>query len=426
MRPIVIFGIIIVIFTGFAVPSLAVGNGITGITIDRANCNGRGLVDVSFVVDGEPRFVTVVSANGTADVKDVSSFGVGSFAVSMRYYRDPSIEPEDIITLTVSLGTSPWSGVYGRQTIYFRCTDGEGVTPAIEARNDRYSMPRNVPTILDVRLNDRSALPLIPRTGIRRQPNYGVVVVNEDNTLTYTAGQDYIGIDSFTYRICDISLLCDEATVTLDIFNRAPICDADANNLTTVWSPNHELVEIEVTGSDPDNDPITIIIDSIQIYDTEGGDGNTAVDYTIEGGLVRAERSGSGDGRLYELTVSITDIWGDFCTGEAYIFVPHDKQDTYTGDIINDSDVTTIDSNTVISTDEDFVDLSTEGEMNTTSPETGTEDTNNSPDQDETGDLPGNGYGRDQALRGSENNMGQGSANNNGNGNSNGNGNGNP
>jgi hypothetical protein len=142
--------------------------------------------------------------------------------------------------------------------------------------------------------------------------------------------------------------------------------------------------------------------------------------------LVRAERSGSGDGRLYELTVSITDIWGAFCTGEAYIFVPHDKQDTYTGDIINDSNVTTIDSNTVISTDEDFVDLSTEGESNTTSAETSTEDTNNSPDQAETGDLPGNGYGRDQALRGSGNNMGQGSANNNGNGNSNGNGNGNP
>jgi hypothetical protein len=44
------------------------------------------------------------------------------------------------------------------------------------------------------------------------------------------------------------------------------------------------------------------------------GDGNTNVDWQIDGPLqasVRAERSGHGSGRIYELTVTCTDASGN-------------------------------------------------------------------------------------------------------------------
>ncbi len=55
------------------------------------------------------------------------------------------------------------------------------------------------------------------------------------------------------------------------------------------------------------------------------GDGDTSPDAIIDGDkvLVRAERSGSGNGRVYRITFKATDEAGASCQGSVPVVVPH-------------------------------------------------------------------------------------------------------
>ena len=59
-------------------------------------------------------------------------------------------------------------------------------------------------------------------------------------------------------------------------------------------------------------------------------DGNTSPDGFLSSPLsnkakVRAERAGTGDGRVYRLHFTATDTHGGTCSGTATVSVPHDK-----------------------------------------------------------------------------------------------------
>jgi hypothetical protein len=105
-----------------------------------------------------------------------------------------------------------------------------------------------------------------------------------------------------------------------------------------LWPPNHKMATINalVTVTDPiDPDPLVILesITSNEPDDAPGsGDGNTVDDIQdAEFGtedyefLLRAERSGKGDGRIYTITYRVTNFTGNTSTGTATVTVPHDK-----------------------------------------------------------------------------------------------------
>jgi hypothetical protein len=93
---------------------------------------------------------------------------------------------------------------------------------------------------------------------------------------------------------------------------------------------------------DPDGDAVTIVITRIlQDEPTLGtdkddndegrGSGHTDVDASGVGtsqASVRAERAGSGDGRIYEIRFTATDARGGTCLGTVLVGVPHNKKDT--------------------------------------------------------------------------------------------------
>jgi hypothetical protein len=57
-------------------------------------------------------------------------------------------------------------------------------------------------------------------------------------------------------------------------------------------------------------------------------DGNTPIDGGGVGtstGWVRGERSGKGDGRVYEILFTATDPAGASCSGSVTVGVPHDR-----------------------------------------------------------------------------------------------------
>jgi uncharacterized repeat protein (TIGR01451 family) len=120
------------------------------------------------------------------------------------------------------------------------------------------------------------------------------------------------------------------ASTTLTV-NHNPVC----TNLTAgpqLWPPNHKLHQVTVTGAtDPDGDPWTTTITSVTQDEplNDVGDGNTSPDAfpgaASDQALIRAERSGTGDGRVYVLHVSVSDGVGGHCTGTAAVSVPHDQ-----------------------------------------------------------------------------------------------------
>jgi hypothetical protein len=91
-------------------------------------------------------------------------------------------------------------------------------------------------------------------------------------------------------------------------------------------------VTVSIAGmTDPDGDPLTTRIVSISQDEPllGGGSGNTCPDGKGVGtssASVRAERSGTGDGRVYRVSFASSDGKGGQCTGSVRICVPHDQR----------------------------------------------------------------------------------------------------
>lgn len=111
--------------------------------------------------------------------------------------------------------------------------------------------------------------------------------------------------------------------------NAPPDCSAAVPSVASLWPANHGLRAITVEGvTDPDGDPVTIVIDSIhQDEPVQGsGSGSTAPDGSGVGtstASVRAERAGGGDGRVYHIGFTATDGNGGSCSGVVKVAVPH-------------------------------------------------------------------------------------------------------
>ncbi len=122
-----------------------------------------------------------------------------------------------------------------------------------------------------------------------------------------------------------------EATVTVED-QEPPIITSVSANPNKLWPPNHKMVPVVLAVDASDNcDSVCQIISAESNEPVNGlGDGNTntAPDWVITGDLtvkLRAERSGTGSGRIYTITVECTDQSGNSSTDTAKVTVPHDK-----------------------------------------------------------------------------------------------------
>jgi probable HAF family extracellular repeat protein len=114
---------------------------------------------------------------------------------------------------------------------------------------------------------------------------------------------------------------------TLWQVSRPPDCGMARPDVPVLWPPNHKLVPIHIVGiSDPDNHPLAITITGVtQDEPVNGrGDGNTSPDAVLQenGVLLRAERAGAGNGRIYRINFRADDGFGGVCTGSVSVVVP--------------------------------------------------------------------------------------------------------
>ena len=113
--------------------------------------------------------------------------------------------------------------------------------------------------------------------------------------------------------------------------NNPPSCLNAQSSISSIWPPKHVMSDVMIQGvTDPENDPLSIMITSIyQDEPTHGlGSGDQSPDGTGVGtdkATVRGERSGSGDGRVYHISFTADDGKNGMCNGEVMVSIPHDQ-----------------------------------------------------------------------------------------------------
>jgi len=127
-------------------------------------------------------------------------------------------------------------------------------------------------------------------------------------------------------------------TVELQVIDSTAPTLAPVTNKTILWPANHELVDIQIVANASDDSGLPVQLTASVTSDeavSSLGSGDTAPDWTPvtinqDTGEIslqlRAERSGSGDGRTYEVTIVAQDAAGNSSTATVQIIVPHDKR----------------------------------------------------------------------------------------------------
>jgi hypothetical protein len=121
-------------------------------------------------------------------------------------------------------------------------------------------------------------------------------------------------------------------TVAVQVLNvnDPPACGAARPLSPVLWPPNHKLVPVQIAGvTDPNNQNVTIRVTGVtQDEPVNGlGDGDVSPDAVLQGNdlLLRAERSGTGTGRVYRVNFTADDGDGGTCSGSVNVTVPHSK-----------------------------------------------------------------------------------------------------
>lgn len=146
-----------------------------------------------------------------------------------------------------------------------------------------------------------------------------------------------IGTHGVTLRVTDQAGETDTDQVVITVLDTTPPNLTLAVSPAVLWPPNHRMVAAEVAWQvadlcDPSAAARLMTATSSEPDDMVGdGDGRTTGDIagadigTPDGEvLLRAERSGTGSGRVYELTYSAVDASGNSASAVTTVTVPHD------------------------------------------------------------------------------------------------------
>jgi hypothetical protein len=121
-----------------------------------------------------------------------------------------------------------------------------------------------------------------------------------------------------------------------------PVIESLSVSPDVLWPPNHKLIPVitSVDVSDNCDSSPTVALVSITMnesdetmtfdpaYDSTIGDGNTIDDIHVDANgniSLRAERSGTGNGRIYTITYAATDCSGNSSTADVIVTVPHNQ-----------------------------------------------------------------------------------------------------
>ena len=116
-------------------------------------------------------------------------------------------------------------------------------------------------------------------------PANGSVMVNPDGSIDYTPDADFSGIDSYTYRVCDVDGECATATVTVTVsaVNDGPDAVDDSGS-----TGEDTTVTVDVLGNDTDIDdgldPASVTVTGAPANGSTNVNPDGSIDYTPDAG----------------------------------------------------------------------------------------------------------------------------------------------
>jgi len=174
-------------------------------------------------------------------------------------------------------------------------------------------------------------------TAPTNQSVVATLLTNEPVTITNNGGSPAYTFEnngSFTFEFIDAAGNKGSAVASVSNIDKVAPTLSISVDKAILTTPNHKLVPIHVTVNADDaggSGVASVILTSITSNenDNELGDGNTTGDIQeAEFGtsdtsfLLRAERSGTGTGRIYTITYTITDFAGNTNSASATVTVP--------------------------------------------------------------------------------------------------------
>ena len=146
-----------------------------------------------------------------------------------------------------------------------------------------------------------------------------------------------LGTHTFTLTVTDPGGLSSTATTHVTIRDTTPPTLSVSLSPNVLWPPNHKLVPITATlqvSDTCDPNPRVVLVSVTSNEPDNGlGDGDTPND--IQGAIVgtddrsfllRAERSGTGTGRIYTVRYRARDASGNVTFATADAKVPHNQR----------------------------------------------------------------------------------------------------
>ena len=184
------------------------------------------------------------------------------------------------------------------------------------------------------RFSVTTVIPRTPTIGVRwlvdgQQKGVGSTFVFDSALYTSsTHTVQAVARDTTTMVRSDpANLLSETVPWSVTVVGSRPDVSRAKPTVSLLWPPNHRMERVSIVGvTDADNDPINITINRIiQDEPTNGlGNGATCPDAQISGSTawLRAERSGSSNGRVYTILFTARDAHGASTPGSVRVEVP--------------------------------------------------------------------------------------------------------
>jgi microsomal dipeptidase-like Zn-dependent dipeptidase len=312
-------------------PAGPYNEGTTSVTLTvtpTQSCDGpTSCTGTVTVVDKTPPSITC-PANVTTECTGSSS-ATASFA-------NATVGADNCNGTVILEGCSPTSGssfALGNNTV--TCSARDDATPANQGScnftvtvQDTTKPSIACPAPATIECTGNRSASFTPVAATAADSCAGVTVSNPP-TATFP-----LGTTTLNYGVIDavgLSAACTSSVTVTD--TTKPVITSLSASPASLWPPNHKMKAITVSATATDvcsSSPSVCQITGISSNEPENGlgDGDTAPDWQITGPLtanLRAERSGTGTGRIYTLQVMCTDQQGLSTVGATTVTVAHDQ-----------------------------------------------------------------------------------------------------
>ena len=270
--------------------------------------------------------IVTLSDNTNVAPTFTAPLGIGSvLKFELEVDDDKETSQPDEVVITVVENSQPVADAGPDQTVDEGTLVTLNGTGSSDLDSDGISFNWSGPVPLD---DNTSSTPSFIATPANSIFTFDLVVTDDDAVNPKSSNLDQVVIN---VRNINDPPSCDLARAV------CPDSKIKGNGSCMLWPPNHKLVEVNIDGvTDPDvEDIVTLQITGVtQDEPVNGvGDGDTGPDAVIidhshkDSVLIRAERSGNNNGRVYVVNFTASDGTAS-CNGSVSVGVPHGRKDT--------------------------------------------------------------------------------------------------